>query len=283
MEAFNFCMEIESTELNSASSDQFSECFFKPNNSSNWDNSDPFDSTLSSIVSSPATATNSGAAEGLMIRELIGRLGNICSSGDSNSCHATPLNSPPKPSLLPMPNPPLSGNFLPAPPPGLAPFAGDPGFVERAAKNCLFGTGQFGLGETELGRKPDPAKTGHRGIRPGPERRGSQVAVADNDSREGSSVSDQIIVENDGNAKKRKSSQRAKAKEVPSPPKVKDVGANSKVTFCFQNSNFLCNVLSMMWPNCIGRGTETRQKITYNSFCCTITIQIAIQTIIFKK
>ncbi|KAK2641680.1 hypothetical protein Ddye_023443 [Dipteronia dyeriana] len=76
--------------------------FFNP---SSWDNSmdqsDPFESALSSIVSSPAAsnATPIPPAAG-MIRELIGRLGSICNSAD-DSCYTTPLSSPPKLNLSP--------------------------------------------------------------------------------------------------------------------------------------------------------------------------------------
>lgn len=193
MEAFKYCMEIESnTDLNSASSDQFSDCFFRQSNAGeNWENPGPFESALSSIVSSPGTATNSGAGDGFAIRELIGRLGNICNSGGdnnnnsaNNSCYATPLNSPPKLNLSMPP-----------------PFAGDPGFAERAAKNSLFGGGgQFALADPELRLK----------------------AAEFGDSREGSSVSDQMIIPaENASTRKRKSAQRSKASVPKQPEKVR--------------------------------------------------------------
>ncbi|KAL1562159.1 transcription factor bHLH62-like [Salvia divinorum] len=51
---------------------------FRPN----WEN-DPFESALSSMVSSPtASNNNNGDAKNIVLRELIGRLGSICNSGD---------------------------------------------------------------------------------------------------------------------------------------------------------------------------------------------------------
>lgn len=273
--AFKYCMEMESNELNS--SDPIQDDFFKLQN---WDDSsldhhqacDPFESALSSIVSSPA-ATNSGAGavagDGAMIRELIGRLGNICSNNNSGeispsqqsynnnkinstntSCYGTPLNSPPKLSLsiadhhirakLNVP-----GSYFP---PSLVPLSGDPGFAERAAKFSSLVNGQFGMNEAEFGNRSmarvDPGKFS-RGLSNGPggrvsgstpnsEKKGNRISrslTPENgefaDSREGSSVSDHIPsgefggkAEN-GNAKKRKSISRGKAKEtnIPSCPK----------------------------------------------------------------
>ncbi|XP_024019748.1 transcription factor bHLH62 [Morus notabilis] len=268
--AFKF-MEMESNELNS--SDPSQDCFFKPQN---WDDSsldhqqacDPFESALSSIVSSPAAA-NSGAGDGAMIRELIGRLGNICSNNNSGeispsqqsynnnnnstntSCYGTPLNSPPKLSLsiadhhirakLNVP-----GSYFP---PSLVPLSGDPGFAERAAKFSSLVNGQFGMNEAEFGYRSmarvDPGKFS-RGLSSGPggrvsgstpnsEKKDNQISrslTPENgefaDSREGSSVSDHIPsgvfggkAEN-GNAKKRKSISRGKAKETNTPSSPKD-------------------------------------------------------------
>ncbi|KAG9447925.1 hypothetical protein H6P81_014053 [Aristolochia fimbriata] len=134
----------------------------------NWDNSMdqtvPFESALSSIVSSPAasTAAGGGPADSVVIRELIGRLGSICNSGEiapqtqtyigatnnnsaNTSCYSTPLNSPPKLNLSTMDQQ-IRGN-LPVPANThhtLAPFSADPGFAERAAKYSCFGTQNFG-------------------------------------------------------------------------------------------------------------------------------------------
>ncbi|KAL3635014.1 hypothetical protein CASFOL_022068 [Castilleja foliolosa] len=104
------------------------------NESNYWDNSmdihqpDPFESALSSMVSSP-TASNNANENNIVVRELIGRLGTICSSDYNNnsantSCYNTPLNSPPKLNLSIMENRDL---------PILPPFSADPGFAHRAA------------------------------------------------------------------------------------------------------------------------------------------------------
>ncbi|XP_068665946.1 transcription factor bHLH78-like [Aristolochia californica] len=128
----------------------------------NWDQTVPFESALSSIVSSPAVSTTAGHADSVVIRELIGRLGSICNSGElapqsqtyiggannnstNTSCYSTPLNSPPKLNLSMMDQQirgslPISANTHHA----LAPFSADPGFAERAAKYSCFGSQNFG-------------------------------------------------------------------------------------------------------------------------------------------
>lgn len=167
-----FGMEIQPNELNYAP-DQLTNCFFNPNWDNSVDQSDPFESALSSIVSSPA-ASNAGAipgggGDGLMIRELIGRLGSICNSGDispqnyiaghnknnnstNTSCYSTPLNSPPKLNLSMMDSQIRRNLTIPGNHPSLAPFSPDPGFAERAAKFSCFvsNTSFMGLNETEL-------------------------------------------------------------------------------------------------------------------------------------
>lgn len=150
------------------------------------DQSDPFESALSSMVSSPTTTTTpagtaihggGGAGDGVVLRELIGRLGSICNSGDispqsyigysnnknnstDNSCYSTPLNSPPKLNLSMMDQQQIRGN-LPIPGGGnqFAPFATDPGFAERAARFSCFGGrnfGQLGQNETEFPTRSTP-------------------------------------------------------------------------------------------------------------------------------
>ncbi|XP_071713168.1 transcription factor bHLH62-like [Rutidosis leptorrhynchoides] len=121
--------------------------FFNPNGENSMDQRDLFESALSSIVSSPANSIpipgngNGNNGESIVLKELIGRLGSICNSGDNNStnnsCCTTPLNSPPKLNLsitnhhqLPLPNP----------------FPTDPGFVERAARFSTFGEFHHGMG-----------------------------------------------------------------------------------------------------------------------------------------
>ncbi|KAI3826604.1 hypothetical protein L1987_00652 [Smallanthus sonchifolius] len=144
-----FGMELESqvSEMN-CSPEQLPNCFLSRNWDHSMDQSDPFESALSSIVSSPVNS-HSGvptpAGENVVLKELIGRLGSICNSGEisnstNTSCYNTPLNSPPKLNLSIMDHP-IPGS-LPIPrnhqlPP--APFPADPGFVERAARFSCFG------------------------------------------------------------------------------------------------------------------------------------------------
>ncbi|KAL7616015.1 hypothetical protein Lser_V15G02693 [Lactuca serriola] len=166
-----FGMEIESqvSEMN-CSSEQIPNCFFNRNWDNSMDQSDPFESALSSIVSSPVNShpgipIPSCGGENVVLRELIGRLGSICNSGEispqsciqgnnsaNTSCYNTPLNSPPKLNLSIMDHHQIQGN-LPIPrnhqlP--LAPFPADPGFVERAARFSCFGGKNFGVKESEF-------------------------------------------------------------------------------------------------------------------------------------
>ncbi|KAF7001444.1 hypothetical protein CFC21_017113 [Triticum aestivum] len=63
-----------------------------------------FDSALSSLVSSPASATaggglgfTHGGEDDVAIGDLIGRLGSICNGASANnSCYSTPISSPPR-------------------------------------------------------------------------------------------------------------------------------------------------------------------------------------------
>ncbi|KAG7018519.1 Transcription factor bHLH62, partial [Cucurbita argyrosperma subsp. argyrosperma] len=145
-------MEIQPNELNSSG-------LFTPNWENSMDQSDLFESTLSSIVSSPVNSHagnviggggggGGGGGDNLMMRELIGRLGSICNSGEisphsyiggtnnnstNTSCYNTPLNSPPKLNLSS-----IGGNLIPLHQ-NLAPFSADPGFTERAARFSCFG------------------------------------------------------------------------------------------------------------------------------------------------
>jgi hypothetical protein len=285
----NFGMEIQHNELNCAP-DNLPNYFFNPNWDNSMDQSDPFESALSSIVSSPAAsnaaAIPGGGGDGLMIRELIGRLGSICNSGEispqayiagnnnnnsnNTSCYSTPLNSPPKLNLSMMDsqirgNLPFNGSQLPSHS-SLAPFSADPGFAERAAKFSCFGnTSCIGLNETELRYRlmagMESGKMSNASSNKSFKAAGSQMGVHENsksspregnlaadrkfsrlsrpstpenaelgDSREGSSVSEQIPVgevstkvDSEANARKRKSIPRGKAKEsTPSTPSAKD-------------------------------------------------------------
>lgn len=177
----SFGMEMQSNKLN-CFSDQLPNCFFNPNWDSSMDQSDPFESALSSIVSSPVTTSNAipsscGVGDPVMIREVIGRLGNICNSGEisyinnnpstNTSCYGTPLSSPPKLNNPTMDskiagNLPILGKGIPEHP-SLASFPADPGFVERAARFSCFGNGnlvglndKFRLNESELSHRLMP-------------------------------------------------------------------------------------------------------------------------------
>ncbi|XVF28967.1 hypothetical protein REPUB_Repub15cG0079100 [Reevesia pubescens] len=226
----SFGMEMQTNELNYAT-EQVGNCFFNPNWDNSMDQSDPFESALSSMVSSPA-ASNAGttlpaSGDHLMIRELIGRLGNICNSGDispqsfiklnnnnTNSANAssysTPLNSPPKLNLSMMDsqirgnlNMPGLGNQLPNHP-SLAPFSADPGFAERAARFSCFsssrnfgGLNELGLTESEFPHRllntMDSVKLSRVSSNQSIKVTGSQVNVADsnkNSPQDGNSGSD---------------------------------------------------------------------------------------------
>ncbi|KAL5703003.1 hypothetical protein ACHQM5_028150 [Ranunculus cassubicifolius] len=161
-------------EMEVQSSDRLPNVFLNLNWENSMDHNAPFESALSSFVSSPAGSNTRAPppSESVVIRELIGRLGSICNSndisatqsqtfnymggGESNntSCYSTPLNSPPKVNnnhssmldhQLAMPNPPSLS------------FPTDPGFAERAARYSCFGTknlgglmGQFGFNDVEM-------------------------------------------------------------------------------------------------------------------------------------
>lgn len=284
---------LQNNELN-YSSEQLQNCFFNPSWDNSMDQNDPFESALSSMVSSPA-ASNAGVpgsngGENIVLRELIGRLGSICNSGEispqsyiggnnstNNSCYSTPLNSPPKLNLSMMDhqirgNLPIPGHHLPAHP-NFAPFPADPGFAERAARFSCFANkslgvlnGPIGLNDSELRNrlipKLDAGKLSRVSSNQSIKISGSQLDVQDSkdgslqdgistsdrkfsklsrsstpentefgDSRENSSVSEQITGgdvgingQNDAtNSRKRKSIPRGKAKEPSSSNSAKDV------------------------------------------------------------
>ncbi|XVF65389.1 hypothetical protein PTKIN_Ptkin09bG0244700 [Pterospermum kingtungense] len=228
----SFGMAMQTNELNCATG-QVGSCFFNPNWNNSMDQSGPFESALSSMVSSPAAAaSNAGivslhgsSGDNIMLRELIGRLGNICNSGDisspqpfikpnnnnntntsaNTSSYTTPLNSPPKLSLSMVDsqiranlNLPGLGNQLPNHHPSLASFSADPGFAERAARFSCFSSsrnfggpnGQLGLAAAEFPQRLLPRVCSNQSIKAN----GSQVNVADsnrNSPQEGNSGSDQ--------------------------------------------------------------------------------------------
>lgn len=241
-------MEIQPLELN-CSSGQSSDCFLNPNWEKSTDQYIHFDSALSSMGSSPVAPNPN---DSFVIRELIGKLGNIGGNNSTNnSCYSTPLNSPPKltfPIMDQLVKENLS-NLGNSPPlnPNLADLMGDPGFAERAARFSCFGsrsfngrTSQVGLNNTELPyRSTTPllanAKLPRVSSSPSLKATGSQLGVQENkmkdatefaNSREESSVIEQIPggeiglkASNDVNCRKRKTTSRGKEKELaPSPP-----------------------------------------------------------------
>ncbi|KAG7605371.1 Transcription factor bHLH78 [Arabidopsis thaliana] len=110
-----------------------------------------FDSALSSLVSSPTPSNSNfsgGGGDGFLIRELIGKLGNIGSNNNNSgeiygtpmsrsaSCYATPMSSPPPPTNS---NSQMMMNRTTP----LTEFSADPGFAERAARFSCFGSRSF--------------------------------------------------------------------------------------------------------------------------------------------
>ncbi|KAI5315420.1 hypothetical protein L3X38_044596 [Prunus dulcis] len=185
--SFSTAMDIQATATadRNCSSEQSPDCFYNPNWDKSADQSIHFESALSSMVSSPAASNSNISNESFVIRELIGKLGNIGSSGEisphsqsllgiqantymgrsgngngnastNTSCYSTPLNSPPKLSL-PIMDHHLKKEKLPnmgKPMPlnsSVAEFSADPGFAERAAKFSCFGSRSFNGRTTQLG------------------------------------------------------------------------------------------------------------------------------------
>lgn len=206
------------------------------------DQHDPFESALSSMVSSP-TASNPNITntngDNIVLRELIGRLGSICNSGEispfnnnSNSnnasCYSTPLNSPPKLNLSSslIRERGLSTQFLSLP--TLAPFSADPGFAERAARFSCFANNKS-LNEIHP-QQIIPHNHSIKISNPGSHLSSTTVqenwesaepgiaaaASCNPDSRENSTVSEQIFPL--ANPRKRKSATKGKAKETTTPP-----------------------------------------------------------------
>ncbi|CAN4120892.1 unnamed protein product [Withania somnifera] len=202
-----------------SSYEQLQNCFFNPNLDINNNNSDPFESALSSMVSSPITIPNnncnSHGGDNFVLRELIGRLGSICNSREmspnshnmynnnnnngstNNSCYSTPLNSPPKLNLS------MRGTNLPP-----TQFNADPGFVERAARFSCFATnlesGQLSRVSSNHSIKIQEFKDVNNLAQ-----RNSELG----DSRENSSVSEQIPCGEIG-SRKRKSNSKGKSAKI---------------------------------------------------------------------
>ncbi|XP_021745583.1 transcription factor bHLH62-like [Chenopodium quinoa] len=247
--------ELNCSNLMEISGEQLSNCYFHPNWENSIDQNDPFESALSSIVSSPTTAgvaSKNGPGEGTMIRELIGRLGSICDSAgevspqqsciaatgnynnnsNNNSCYSTPLNSPPSKfnlSSLMM----IMGNNNNYPiQSNLGSFNADPGFVERAAKLSCFGNGFddfVGVNSNTNHRLVAKLESGKLSRVNSDKKLGENGELGD--SREGSSVSEQnpgveiaVKPQIDPISRKRKSASKAKVKDTtPKDDKVEEV------------------------------------------------------------
>ncbi|XWS76031.1 hypothetical protein CRYUN_Cryun01aG0142700 [Craigia yunnanensis] len=172
-QSLSSAMEIQATELN-CSLDQSQDCFLNPNWEKSTDYGLQFDSTLSSMESSPAASNSNISKESFMIRELIGGLGSTGNSdeisphsqpllashinGNNNtniSCYSTPLNSPPKLNV------PMMGSLVKGKLTSLgksmglnssvAEFSADPGFAERAATFSCFGSRSFNGRTSQIG------------------------------------------------------------------------------------------------------------------------------------
>ncbi|MCD9640621.1 hypothetical protein HAX54_026027 [Datura stramonium] len=107
---------------------------------------DPFESNI------VPSNNSSNFGDNFVLRELIGKLGSICNSGEispnsfvdsnNNSCYTTPLNSPPRLNLSNFPN-------------NSTHFSADLGFLDRASKLPCFGSSN-NLGatnESEFGNR----------------------------------------------------------------------------------------------------------------------------------
>ncbi|TXG54164.1 hypothetical protein EZV62_019420 [Acer yangbiense] len=232
------------TDLN-CSSEKSSDCFFRSTDHNNVQ----FDSALSSMVSSPV-ASNSN--DSFVIRELIGKLGNIGNSNDlsphnpNTSCYTTPLNSPP---------------------PIMAEFSADPGFAERAARFSRFGSSKSFNGRTTTTHfaPNNPAeefgliRSNHQQLMMMP-RVSSSPSLQLANSQEESSVSEQVPIvlknSNDFHSKKRKAASKGKAKEPATSP------STTKVDKANENSNNNNNNKKRSKPNEEGNGNENNNVKT---------------------
>ncbi|XP_020234258.1 transcription factor bHLH62 [Cajanus cajan] len=173
-QSLSSAMDVQVTVLN-CSTEQTQDCFYTPTWDKSTDHGLQFDSALSSMVSSPAASNSNMSSENFVIRELIGKLGNIGGGGGdeisphsqplvsaspyingnnstNTSCYSTPLSSPPKVNMNKIPSGlnhlvkegmPLNSS--------VAEFSADPGFAERAAKFSCFGSRSFNGRTTQLG------------------------------------------------------------------------------------------------------------------------------------
>ncbi|XP_068320977.1 transcription factor bHLH62-like [Pyrus communis] len=180
--SFSTAIDIQSSTADrNYSLEQSPDCFYNPNwVNKSTDQNIHFESALSPVVSSPAASNSNISNESFVIRELIGKLGNIRGSGEisphsesllgiqnsymgrngnvsaNTSCYSTPLNSPPKLNLpvadhhWKQEKLPSLGNSM-ALKSSVAEFSADPGFAERAAKFSCFGSRSFNGRTPQLG------------------------------------------------------------------------------------------------------------------------------------
>ncbi|KAJ4728415.1 putative Transcription factor [Melia azedarach] len=264
--SFSSAMEIQPNELN-CSSEQSSDCFFNPNWEKSTDQSLHFDSALSSMVSSPAASNSNISNESFVIRELIGKLGNIGNSGEisphsfaymnnngnncanttttTNSCYTTPLNSPPKLNLpimdhLVKEKLPSLGNSMTLNS-SVAEFTADPGFAERAARSNPFIENQklSRVSSSPSLKVLGSQANGIQGNKNSPLQDRSELA----NSQEESSVSEQVQngnagfkTLNDFNSKKRKAVSKGKGREPAATPSANNTKLAESNDNC--NSNY---------------------------------------------
>ncbi|CAI8612499.1 unnamed protein product [Vicia faba] len=222
----------QSLSLTSEQQKNNQDCFYTPTDQCVHQ----FDSALSSMGSSPAASNSNMSNENFVIRELIGKLGNIgnCSdeishtlvaansyinSNNNTSCYNTPLNSPPKLSIQNM-----SLNST------VAEFSTDPGFAERAAKFSCFGSRSFNGRTTQLSQSQrstplmENGKLSRVSSSPSLKELGSQSQIGTqenihdpievNNSQEESTFSENVLKPSPYvNSRKRKASSKGKNKE----------------------------------------------------------------------
>nr|CAD1830333.1 unnamed protein product [Ananas comosus var. bracteatus] len=170
-------------------------------NLSTWDQSN-FDSALSSLVSSPPLPLPPPPAlDNFVIRELIGRLGTICSaSGDASPPSPAPAAAAaaaPLPATAPRSAPPE------APPP--------PAPLRPAATSC-FGAARPAAPPQQFGGADTPGRLSRASSS-----RSLLAAGPDDEDESSSSVPDGAP--KPGNARKRKGAQRESNARPPEPPK----------------------------------------------------------------
>lgn len=263
-----FGIESES-QLNGMNSEQIHNCFFNRTWENSMDQSDPFESALSSIVSSPVNSHPGitipgcgGTGENVVLKELIGRLGSICNSGEispqscingnnnnnstNTSCYNTPLSSPPKLnlSIIDQNHNQIPGNLSIPRNHHQLPFPTDPGFVERAARFSCFGGKESEFPHMVESRIPIPAS----------DKKSSRLSMSLNqenkeldNSMEESSLSEQITGMETGvkghntnsKGRKRKAIHKAKGKETQfSNLSAKDNKVSYFQFYCFTDNPF---------------------------------------------